>query len=171
VRLTYQGAKTQQRGTLPHRQGTEHTHNLSQAGTRIDQFLCGKDPMALKVFSQGAAVCTYDLQEREDADGNKSKYWEKDVFEFVDFVDFMLTKEDGSLVAKWRVPGDSYDEQSPLLDTDMFSYNMEQRKRIKVTSKSGFDSTLCLLLGHIVTLEYSVNQIKSDFRPSFPQSP
>eukprot|EP00636_Phaeomonas_parva_P001144 CAMPEP_0118882272 /NCGR_PEP_ID=MMETSP1163-20130328/21551_1 /TAXON_ID=124430 /ORGANISM="Phaeomonas parva, Strain CCMP2877" /LENGTH=300 /DNA_ID=CAMNT_0006819267 /DNA_START=62 /DNA_END=964 /DNA_ORIENTATION=- len=138
-----------------------------KAGTRLDQFLCGSDPMTLKVYSQGAAVCTYDKQTNEEG----HTHWQKDTYEFVDYVDFQLKKTDDTIVAQWRVTGDSFDQQSAILDTSMFYTNAEDRGKVKVTTKEGYDPTLCLLLAHVVNLEYSVDAIKSDFSPSFPGSP
>jgi len=141
-----------------------------KAGTRLDQSLCGSDPMTLNVYSQGAAVGIYTWHE-QDSESTQDPFWSKKEYKFVDYIDFQLKKTDGTIVAQWRVIGDSFDQQSAILDNSMFYMNAEDGRKVQVTTKEGYDPTLCLLLAHVVNLEYSVDAIKSDFSPSFPGSP
>eukprot|EP00968_Pinguiococcus_pyrenoidosus_P014329 scaffold1307_cov200-Pinguiococcus_pyrenoidosus.AAC.18 len=140
---------------------------ITPGPTRAESELMGSEHLWLKIYAAGAAVATYD---------KKDEGWQKDVFEFVDCIDFQLTKADGEVIDEWRVAGDTYDDAPNFCSTQLFEVTIERDGMTKegdkvVKTHAPYDPVLGLLLAHLMTSEYSVKGIKKDFNPRFPNAP
>jgi hypothetical protein len=146
-----------------------------------------KDFVLMDVIACGTIVTTYtDYEEEEVVRNDKGEETGRrfvrrtthNSYTFVDFIQYRLTVNN-QLWAEWQVLGDShsnaYSGKNITIDTPFFATVLDggwfSRTKFRVTPKQGIDPALALLISHIVTSEYSLEEIKNDLNISIPSRP
>ena len=126
--------------------------------------------LKLKVFAKGTAVRKITrtwTTERDDEGTVTGGHWsyQHHDHEFVDWIEYKLVRGD-VCVAIFRCEGMS--NSSNTWDCPIFSCSKEGGDDIKVETLPGWDPLLGLMLAHLVSTEYSPENIRKDFTPQFP---
>lgn len=137
-------------------------------------------PIILEVFSKGTCATGWEDIERTSTDenGDIRTYWdtEKHETEWVDRIEFRLSCG-GQFWASWYVIGDTHYNpgtdvgfQSPLGITTAIGGWFSASKYVHQTNV-GCDPALTLLIHHLMTTEYSIQELKNDLHPNTPDRP
>jgi hypothetical protein len=91
---------------------------------------------------------------------------------FVDRLEYRLTVN-GALWAQWSVPGDAPGiTQDVNIDSPFFKMKLEggwaTRTKNSITTKEGMDPAMAMLLAHLCSTEFSVEEVKHDLGISTP---
>lgn len=144
----------------------------------------GDQEMILHVFGKGTG-CTYFTEEWRDvtnAEGetHKEKHTEKHEGEFVDRLEFRVTRGDTEL-AIWFQDGDfaynAFSQDHVIVNTPLFDARVQggllKRSSVIINTHNSeaVDPALALTIGHVVMTEFTPAEVKSDLRLGTPGSP
>jgi hypothetical protein len=146
----------------------------------------GQEPIHLEVFSKGTVVTTYFRKlerveiDEHDNDGNVTGHryemrtiHEKKESEFVDHIEYRLSFR-GQLWGQWWVKGDTFtgSDTQVVTDSPFFTATLDggwfKTTKTRIVTKTAIDPALALLIGHLVTTEYSIAAIKKHLQAATP---